>query len=136
MASICGSPCTKNEMQLAKIVCMVTLDEVNLLEINPPIDFVWQKIAMTFGVGSDTHQEIIKNLGFAKNSGQKFTPSFGFAKDIQHERIWMNFGSFEQTRHVVEVSDYHLIFNLNGVLVATSEGQTRSCPIVLKPNLK
>jgi hypothetical protein len=27
-------------MQLAKIVCIITLDEVNLLEINPPTDFV------------------------------------------------------------------------------------------------
>jgi hypothetical protein len=30
--------------------------------------------------------------------------------------------SSEQTRLVVEVSDYHLIFNLNGVLVAIGEG--------------
>jgi hypothetical protein len=100
MASICGSPCTKDEVQLAKIVCMVTLDEVDLLDMIP-IDFVSQKIEMTSCVGSDTHQEITKTLGFAKDSGQKFTPSFGFAKDIQHERIGMNFGSFEQTQPIM-----------------------------------
>jgi hypothetical protein len=37
---------------------------------------------------------------------------------------------------MVEVSEYHLIFDLNGVLVATGEGQTKSRPIVLKPTLK
>ncbi len=40
MASVCGSLCVENEMQLAKIVCIITLDEVNLLEINLPTDFV------------------------------------------------------------------------------------------------
>jgi TFIIF-interacting CTD phosphatase-like protein len=48
----------------------------------------------------------------------------------------MNFGSFEQIRPTMEVSEYHLIFDLNGVLVVTSEGQTKSRPLVLKPNLK
>jgi hypothetical protein len=48
----------------------------------------------------------------------------------------MSFGFFEQTWPMVEVSEYHLIFNLNGVLVVTSEGQTKSRPVVLKPNLK
>jgi hypothetical protein len=38
---------------------------------------------------------------------------------------------------MVEVSDaYHLIFNLNGVLVAISEGQTRSRHVVLRLGLK
>jgi hypothetical protein len=36
-------------------------------------------------------------LGFAKDSGQEFTPSFSFVGDIQREQIGMNFGSFEQT---------------------------------------
>jgi hypothetical protein len=36
----------------------------------------------------------------------------------------------------VEVNEYHLIFDLNGVLVAIGEGQTRSRPVVLKPSLK
>jgi hypothetical protein len=30
----------------------------------------------------------------------------------------------------------HLIFDLNGVLVAMSEGQTRTCPVVLRACLK
>lgn len=33
---------------------------------------------------------------------------------------------------MLEVSDYHLIFDLNGVLVAMGEGQTRTCLVVLK----
>jgi hypothetical protein len=83
-----------------------------------------------------THQEIATTLGFAKDSEQEFTPSFGFVEDTQHEQIGMNFGYFEQTQPMVEVSEYHLTFDLNGVLVATSEGQTKSRPIVLKLNLK
>jgi hypothetical protein len=54
MAYVYGSLCIENEMQLAKIVCIVALDEVDLLEINPPTYFVSQKIVMTSGVGSDT----------------------------------------------------------------------------------
>jgi hypothetical protein len=83
-----------------------------------------------------THQEIVTTLGFAKDSGQEFTPSFGFVEDTQHEQIGTNFGSFEQTWPTVEVSEYHFIFDLNGVLVVTSEGQTKSRPVVLKPNVK
>jgi hypothetical protein len=41
----------------------------------------------------------------------------------------MNFGSFKQIRPIVEMSDYHLIFDLNGVLVVIDEGQTKSHPI-------
>jgi len=48
----------------------------------------------------------------------------------------MSFGSFQQTQPTMEMIDYHLIFNLNGVLVATNESQIRSCPIVLKLGLK
>jgi hypothetical protein len=48
----------------------------------------------------------------------------------------MTFGSSEQIQLVVEVSDYHLIFDLNGVLVAIGEGQIRSHLIVLKHGLK
>ncbi len=77
-----------------------------------------------------THQEIATTLGFAKDGRQEFTPSFGFAKDIQHEQIGMNVGSFEQIRPTVEVSEYHLIFDLNGVLMAIGEGQTRSRLVV------
>jgi hypothetical protein len=35
-----------------------------------------------------------------------------------------------------EVSEYHLIFDMNGILVATKEGPTRSDLVVLKPRLK
>jgi hypothetical protein len=115
---------------------MVALDEVDLFQINPPIDFVSQKITMTFGVKSDRYHEIARSLGFAKDSGQKFTPSSGFAKDTQREQIGMKFGSLKQTWLAVEVNDYHLIFDLNGVLVATSEGQIRSHPNVLRLGLK
>jgi hypothetical protein len=48
----------------------------------------------------------------------------------------MTFGSCELIRPVVEVNDYHLIFELSGVLVAASEGQTRSRLIILKHGLK
>jgi hypothetical protein len=48
----------------------------------------------------------------------------------------LSFGFHEQSLLAVEVSDYHLIFDLNGVFVATGEGQTRSCPMILKHGLK
>ncbi len=36
----------------------------------------------------------------------------------------------------LEVTDNHLIVDLNGVLVVTSEGQTKSHPMVLRLGLK
>jgi len=48
----------------------------------------------------------------------------------------MSSGCCEQIRLVVEVNDYHLVFNLNGVLVVIGEGQTRFRSIVLRPSLK
>jgi len=36
----------------------------------------------------------------------------------------------------VVVNDYHLIFNLNGVLVSTGDGQTKSRLVLLKHGLK
>jgi hypothetical protein len=48
----------------------------------------------------------------------------------------MNSSSYEQTWPEVEVGDYHFIFDLNGVLVATTKGQTRSHLVVLRPVLK
>jgi hypothetical protein len=41
----------------------------------------------------------------------------------------MSYGSCEQLWPMMEVSDYHLIFDLNGVLVLTNEGQTKSHPL-------
>lgn len=37
---------------------------------------------------------------------------------------------------MVKVNDYHLIFNLNGVLVRTRKGQIKFHPMVLKLGLK
>jgi hypothetical protein len=37
----------------------------------------------------------------------------------------MSFSSCEQIRPAMEVSDYHLIFDLNGVFVPIGEVQTR-----------
>jgi hypothetical protein len=48
----------------------------------------------------------------------------------------MSFGSSKQTQPTMEMIDYHLIFNLNGVLVVISESQIRSCLIVLNFGLK
>jgi hypothetical protein len=36
----------------------------------------------------------------------------------------------------VEVNDYHLIFDLNGVFIAIGKGQTKACLVVIKPSLK
>jgi hypothetical protein len=37
---------------------------------------------------------------------------------------------------LLEVNDYHLIFNLNGILIAMGEGQTRTHSMVLRLGLK
>jgi hypothetical protein len=42
----------------------------------------------------------------------------------------------QEKRVSLEVNDYHLIIDLNGVLVATCEGQTRIHPMVLMHGLK
>jgi len=42
----------------------------------------------------------------------------------------------QEKRPSLEVNDYHLIIDLNGVLVATGEGQTRTHPNVLMLGLK
>ncbi len=36
---------------------------------------------------------------------KKITSFFNFAKDIQHENIWMSFGSCEQIWLVMEITD-------------------------------
>jgi hypothetical protein len=103
--------------------------------MTPLIDFVSQKIT-TFGIGSDMHQEITTILRFIKDGGQEFTPYFGFVENTQREQIGMIFGSFEKIMPRVEVSDYHLIFDLNGVFVVTGESQIKTCLVVLKLGLK
>jgi hypothetical protein len=60
---------------------MLALDEVELVQINPPKDFVSQMIT-TFDIANDMHQEIATTSSFVKDNQQEFTPSFGFAKDI------------------------------------------------------
>ncbi len=50
--------------------------------------------------------------------------------------IAMIFKFPKEMRPIMEVSEYHLILNLNGILVATREGQiTRACVLVLKLGL-
>ncbi len=94
MASVCVSSCIENQVQLAKNVCIVALDEVDLLQINPLIDFVSQKIA-TFDVASDTHQEIATTSNFVEDDQQEFTPSSSFAENIEREETRMNSSSCE-----------------------------------------
>ncbi len=53
------------------------------------------------------------------------TMTSSFPTHILHEK-----------RPSLEVSDYHLILDLNGVLVATGEGQTKSHQVVLRLGLK
>jgi hypothetical protein len=74
-------------MQLAKIVYMLALDEVELVQINPPKDFVSQMITTTSDIVSDMHQEIATTSSFVKDNQQQFTPSSGFAKDTQYEKL-------------------------------------------------
>jgi hypothetical protein len=71
------------------------LDEVDLLEINPPTDFILQNITTTSNVGRDMQHEIAKTSSFVEDGGQEFTPSFGFVEDTQHEQIQMSFSSLE-----------------------------------------
>jgi len=59
------------------------------------LQIVSQKIATTFGVGSDMHQKIETTLGFAKDNEQEFTPSSSFAKDTQCEQTIMSSNFFE-----------------------------------------
>jgi hypothetical protein len=83
-------------VQLAKIICTVALDEVELLQINPPMDFVSQMITTTFDIASDTHQEITMISSFVEDNQQEFTPSSGFAEDTQCEKNGMNYSYCEQ----------------------------------------
>jgi hypothetical protein len=96
----------------------------------------------------DTCQEIAMISSFVKEGQHEITTTFGFVENIPHE-IVMTFGFLEETPQeittssfheeiqlLVALNDYHLIFNLNCVLVATIEGQTKFCPVVLKHGLK
>jgi hypothetical protein len=52
-----------------------------------------------------------------------------------HE-IVMTFCLPEKSLVESKVSEYHLIFDLNGVLVTTREGPTKSWPMILRPRLR
>ncbi len=68
----------------------------------------------------NTPHEIVMTFGFLEETLQEITTS------SFHEKIWL----------VVEVNDCHLIFNLNGVLMASIKGQIKSHHVVLKHGLK
>jgi hypothetical protein len=48
----------------------------------------------------------------------------------------MILGLLEKNVALAKVSEYHLIYDLNGILVATGEGSTRSHRMVLRLGLK
>jgi hypothetical protein len=62
------------------------------------------------------------------------------AHDPQTEQgsqdIAMTLGLLEKNVVVAKVNGYHLIFDLNGVLMVTREGSTRFHPMVLRLVLK
>jgi hypothetical protein len=61
----------------------------------------------------------------------------GSHSELALQEIAMIFKFPKEIQLAMEVSEYHLIFDLNGVLVATREGQiTRSCLVVLRIGLK
>jgi hypothetical protein len=70
-------------------------------------------------------QDNATTLGFVKDDVQEMITTSGFPAHTPQEKC-----------PSLEVSDYHLIFDLNGVLVAVGEGQTRTCPVVLRLGLK
>ncbi len=78
--------------------------------------------------------EITTTSSFVENTPCKIVMTFGFLEETPQEITTSSF--HEEIQLVVIMSDYHLIFNLNGVLVATIEGQTKSHLVVLKHGLK
>ncbi len=68
-------------------------------------------------------QTNIATSGFAKGNVQQMT--FGFPAHTPHEK-----------RPLLEVNDYCLIFDLNGTLIAMSEGQIRTRLVVIRFGLK
>ncbi len=62
-----------------------------------------------------------------------------FPKGDVHEMTTISgfFAHTSQEKHLLlEVIDFHLIFDLNGVLVVTSENQIKTFPVVLRLGLK
>jgi hypothetical protein len=80
-----------------------------------------------------------KILSLVNFSCQDNAATSSFSKgDVQEMTMTSSFLAHNsQEKHPsLEVSNYHLIFDLNGVLVTTSEDQTRIHPVVLRPSLK
>jgi hypothetical protein len=82
------------------------------------------KIATISSLVHDSCQENVTTLGFSQDDLQEMTTS-SFHAHILKEK-----------QPLLVMSDYHLIFDLNGVLIVTGEGQTKSCPMVLRLGLK
>ncbi len=70
-------------------------------------------------------QNNLTTLCFAKGDVQEMITTYGFPAHTPYEKS-----------PSLEVNDYQLTFNLNGVLVAMGEGQTITRLIILKPGLK
>ncbi len=99
-------------------------------------DYSQQKNATTLGFVEGNWQEITTTSSFTNYDHQKIATTLGFVEDRQENTI----SSFvkdtpQETWVVVEVNDYHLIFDLNGVLVVIGEGQIKFHLVVLRPNL-
>jgi hypothetical protein len=93
-----------------------------------------QKIAMISSFVEEGQHEITTTSSFVENIPHEIVMTFGFLEETPQEIKTSSF--HEEVQLVVAVSDYHLIFNLNCVLVATIEGQTKFHPVVLKYGLK
>jgi hypothetical protein len=91
------------------------------LHFHPHTEPILQETAKIFSFVKDIHQEIAMISSFVEEGQHEITTTSSF-----HEEI----------RLVVEVNDYHLIFNLNGVLMASIKGQIKSHHVVLKHGLK
>jgi len=72
-----------------------------------------------------SYQDNVATSSFPKGDVQEMTMTSSFlAHTLQEKHLSL------------EVKNYHLIFDLNGVFIATNEDQTKICPVVLRPNLK
>ncbi len=73
-----------------------------------------QKIPRILSLVNVTCQDDIATSCFPKGDVQEMTTTYGFPTHTLQEKC-----------HSLEVNDYHLIFDLNGVLIALGEGQTK-----------
>jgi hypothetical protein len=83
-------------------------------------------------------------LGFSQDDMQEMTTAFSFPNifqkkdDLQEMITTSSFHAhiLKEKQPLLEVTDYHLIIDLNGVHFPTSEGQTKSRAMVLRFGLK